>query len=93
MPNETAKPETEKHEPKTHTIIVNGRAETVEVNEVSYEQILHLAYPNPDTGADVLYTITWARNEQGEATGRLVPGETVKVNERMIFNVKRTNKS
>jgi hypothetical protein len=82
-----------KHEPGTHTIIVNGREKTVEVNDVSYEQILLLAYPNPDTGPDVRYTITWARNEHGNATGKLLPGGTVNVSEKMIFNVKRTDKS
>ena len=94
-PEETPVPAKDdpKHEPGTHTIIVNGREKTVEVNEVSYEQILLLAYPNPDTGPDVRYTITWARNEQGNATGKLLPGGTVKVSEKMIFNVKRTDKS
>ena len=87
---ETADP---KHQPKTHIIIVNGREKTVAVNEVSYEQILLLAFPAPDTGENVIYTITWARNEHGDASGKLVPGGTVKVNEGMVFNVQRTDKS
>jgi Multiubiquitin len=82
-----------KHEPGTHTIIVNGREKTVDVNQVTYQQVLLLAYPNPDTGEDVSYTITWARNEHGEATGKLLPGGTEKVNEGMIFNVKRAVRS
>jgi hypothetical protein len=90
---ENAQPDNPQHEPGTHTIIVNGREKTVEVNEVSYQQILLLAYPNPETGPDVRYTITWARNEHGEATGKLLPGGTVKVNEKMVFNVKRADKS
>jgi hypothetical protein len=87
---QTAEPQ---HQPHTHAIFVNGREKAVEVNEVTYEQILLLAYPDPDTGPDVSYTITWARNEQGQATGKLLPGETVKVNEKMVFNVKRAVRS
>jgi hypothetical protein len=82
-----------KHEPGTHTIFVNGKEKTVEVNEVTYEQILLLAYPNPDTGDNVSYVITWARNEHGQATGKLLPGGTVKVNDGMVFNVKRAIRS
>jgi hypothetical protein len=82
-----------KHQPGTHTIFVNGREKIVEVNEISYEEVVELAFPNPSTGPDVRYTVTWARNEHGQADGKLLPGGTVKISETMIFNVERTDKS
>lgn len=85
MPNE-------QHE-KSVGIIVNGRQKTVSTKELSFEQVVALAYDNPPMEDNVIFTVTYRRGEGNKPEGTLYKGETVKVKEGMIFNVTRTNKS
>ncbi|OQW36214.1 MAG: hypothetical protein A4E19_00745 [Nitrospira sp. SG-bin1] len=82
----------EDHE-KQFTIIVNGRAKVVTERELTYAQIVALAFDNPPTGENVAFTITYRKGEGNKPEGTLVEGETVKIKEGMIFNVTATNKS
>ena len=82
----------EDHE-KQFTIIVNGRAKVVTERELTYAQIVALAFDNPPTGENVAFTITYRKGEGNKSEGTLVEGETVKIKEGMIFNVTATNKS
>jgi hypothetical protein len=76
------------------TIVVNGQDKTVSSRELSFEQLVNLAFDNnPPKGPDVLITVTYRRGEGHKPQGSLVAGETVKVKEGMIFNVTATNKS
>src|SRR3569623_1592838 len=43
--------------PKMYKIIVNGQEKTVTTKTVSYEQIVTLAFPNPVTGPNIIYTV------------------------------------
>ncbi len=81
------------HDPKTFEIIVNGRKKTVTTKEVTFDQIVHLAYDNPPSGPDVIFTIIYRRGEGNKPVGTLVEGGSVKVKDGMIFDVTATNRS
>jgi hypothetical protein len=72
-------------------IIVNGRPKVVSPKKQSYRDIARQAYPDADF-SKFLYTITYFNGEGGRE-GDLVEGETVKVKNEMVFNVRRSDKS
>jgi len=78
-------------EPKEVTIKVNGRPRVVAKRPHSYREIAAIAYPNPDFD-NFNYTITYLHGVHG-AEGDLVEGETIKVRNGMVFNVRRSDKS
>ena len=72
-------------------IIVNGRPKVVSPKKQTYRDIARVAYPDADF-SKFLYTITYFNGEGGRE-GDLVEGETVKVKNGMVFNVRRSDKS
>lgn len=76
---------------KTYEVVVNGRPRHVTEHELSYEQVVKLAFPDDQPDANILYTIAYA-NPHGK-DGTLTAGEEVKVKEGMVFNVTKTNRS
>jgi len=78
---------------KEFTIIVNGRQKVVMAKELSFAQIVALAFDNPPTGPNIVFTVTYRRGEGNKPEGTLVDGETVKIKDGMIFNVTATDKS
>ncbi len=80
-------------QPKQFTIIVNGREKKVTTDELSYEQVLDLAYNNnPPSGPNIVITVTY-RNAEENKQGTLVAGQTVEIRNGTIFNVTATDKS
>ncbi len=75
------------------TIVVNGREKTVTEKELSFADIVSLAFDNPPTGENILFTITYRRGQGNKPEGTLLEGEAVKIKEGMIFNVTATDKS
>jgi hypothetical protein len=78
---------------KEMTIIVNGRQKTVTDKEITFEQLVSLAFENPPTGENILFTITYRNGHGQKPQGTLVPGQQVKVKDGMIFDVTATDKS
>jgi hypothetical protein len=78
---------------KEFAIIVNGRSKTVTTRELSFDQIVALAFDTPPSGPDVLFTITYKKGDNSKPEGSMVAGEQVKIKDGMIFNVTATNKS
>src|SRR5437660_12250204 len=78
---------------KVITIIVNAEPRTVPSREVSYSEVVALAYPTPPS-PDTIFTVNYRNAEGPNKEGSLVYGQTVKVKEEgTIFNVVPTNKS
>lgn len=73
-------------------IIVNGRERTVEEKEVSFEEVVELAFPGSPSGPNIVYTAAY-RKAAGNRSGDLLPGQSVKVKEGTIFDVTQTDKS
>lgn len=81
-------------DPKTITIIINGRPKTVPKNdELTFEEIVALAFENPPTGECIQYTIQYTRGHGNKPAGALVEGQSVKAKDGMEFDVTSTNRS
>lgn len=78
---------------KTTTIVVNGRAREVAAKELTFEEIVRLAFPDAVFNEVTVYTVTFKRGQGEKPEGTLVQGESVKVKEGMLINVARTDKS
>lgn len=84
----------QKDKDKTVKIVINGAEKTVEKGELSYDEVVALAFDNPPTGENILITITYRRGQGNKPEGSLKPSsEPVKVKEGMIFDVTATDKS
>lgn len=82
------------NEPQTVTIVVNGRAKTVDKNaELSFWDIVKLAFGTPQTGDGIQYTVQYTRGQGNKPAGALVEGQSVKVKDGMEFDVTPTNRS
>jgi hypothetical protein len=78
---------------KDFTIVVNGRERVVTSKELTFDEVVGLAFDNPPTGPNITFTITYRRGHGEKPEGSLVEGGAVKVKDGMIFNVKATDKS
>jgi len=76
---------------KTYSIIVNGRPRDVEKHELSYMEVVQLAYPGEQPSDTVVFTVTYS-DPHGK-DGTLIDGCEVKVKKGMIFNVKKTDQA
>lgn len=84
--------ETEKHE-KPLTIIVNAQPKPWDEKEISYDQVVKLAFPNPPPNVVITYTVEYERAPGKHPEGSLVKGQSVHVKDGMIFNVTETGRS
>jgi Multiubiquitin len=76
------------------TVIVNGRPKRVPGHEVSFEEVVNLAYDgHPPAGPNWVFTVTYRHAEGKKHDGSLTKGESVKIKEGTIFNVTATDKS
>lgn len=80
---------------KARTVIVNGTPKEVSKRELTFEQVVELAFPNNPWGnANTIYTVAYRRGEGSKPQGSMVQGgESVKVKDGMIFDVTPTDKS
>jgi hypothetical protein len=78
---------------KHTTIIVNTREKSVEGDEVTYQQLLDLAFDQIPEGENIEIVITYRNGKGDHKEGELFPGERVPVKNRMIFDVTPTDKS
>jgi hypothetical protein len=76
-----------------YVIIVNGEAKTVNSDEVSYEEVVALAYSVPPA-PNAIFSVTYRKAKEPRHEGSLVEGQSVEVRkEGTIFNVTPTGKS
>ena len=87
--NKKQKDDAEHH--KEYNIVVNGSNKTWNEKEITFEQVVILAFGKIDP--NVRYTMTYTRGHGNKPGGTMVPGDLVKVKKGMIFNVTPTNKS
>lgn len=77
---------------KEVTIIVNAREKKWGKKEISYREVIELAFGSYSDDENVVYTVTYSKGEDRKE-GSLTKGQTVKVKDGMVFNVTRTDKS
>lgn len=78
---------------KETTIVVNGREKTVAGKEISFNELVQLAFENPPTGEFICFTITFRKGIGPKREGNLAEGETARIRKGTIFNVTATDKS
>lgn len=82
-----------KEKPKHLTIIVNGREKLWEEKEISFEQVIILAFGSYQESQNRVFTVTYKGGPDQNQQGTMVKGDKVKVKNKMIFNVTATDKS
>lgn len=82
-----------KHEDHTVAIVVNTRPHEWTAKTISYEQIVDLGYPGQPVGDGEEITVRFTRGHDEKREGSLTPGHSVKVKNKMVFDVYRTSRS
>lgn len=77
---------------KVVTIIVNTREHQVEKDAITFDEVVALGLNPVPSGPNVLITVTYHRG-QGNKSGDLLPGQSVKVKDGMVFDVTPTDQS
>ncbi|MFF4961969.1 multiubiquitin domain-containing protein [Streptomyces sp. NPDC001222] len=75
------------------TIIVNTRPHTWEAKDITFEQVVELAYPGQPPNEQDTYTVRFSRGHEGHGSGSLTAGHSTKVKKGMVFDVYRTSRS
>ncbi len=78
---------------KTFDIIVNGTHFHVPNDEVSFDEVVDLAYPDGGRGPLIKYTVNYYNGAGPLPEGKLIQGEGAKVKDGTVFNVTRTDRS
>ncbi|MEU6815519.1 multiubiquitin domain-containing protein [Streptomyces sp. NPDC046860] len=84
---------TDSHGPGLATIIVNTRPHTWEAKDITFEQVVELAYPGQPPNEQDTYTVRYSRGHEGHGSGSLTAGHGVRVKKGMVFDVYRTSRS
>ena len=74
-------------------IIINGKTKKVSSSELSFSELVELAFPNQATNPNTAHTITYKRGCDCSPEGSLVKGESVCIKDGGVFNVTATDKS
>ncbi|MBK9132438.1 MAG: multiubiquitin domain-containing protein [Gammaproteobacteria bacterium] len=82
---------TGKPEPAGTTIYVNTDPVVWDRPQISYDELVKLAFPNGPFDDNVRYSITWTKPDGSE--GAMLKGGKVKVVDGMKFDVRNTDKS
>lgn len=82
---------TGKPEPASTTIFVNTEKVLWNRPQISYDELVKLAFPDGPFNGNVRYTITWTKPDGSE--GAVLKGGKVKVVDGMKFDVRNTDKS
>ena len=81
------------------TIIVKGREaeipfkELTPDGEISFDQIIRIAYNPLPTGQDIVYEVSYFNGARRPPEGNLLENETVKIQDGTVFNVNYTDRS
>jgi len=78
---------------KGFDIIVNAEQHHVEKKRITFEQVVKLAFPVAPAGQNILFTVTYYNGPKVNPEGVLTAGQTVKIKNGMVFNVKATDRS
>ena len=78
---------------KTFSITVNGREKPVDREELSFDDLVDLAFDDPARGPQIVFTITFREAGGRIPEGELDEGQRLKVRDGTIVNVTRTDQS
>jgi hypothetical protein len=78
---------------KAVTIFVNGEPHEEVETRLSFDEVVKIAYPVRPAGASVEFTVTYRHGPPANPKGSLTVGHSVKIQNRMIFDVTPTDRS
>ena len=78
---------------KGFDIIVNGTNYPVPNDEVSFDQVVDIAYPDGGRGPLITYTVDFYNGGGRPPEDKLTEGQKAKVKDGTVFNVTRTDRS
>ena len=78
---------------KGFNIIVNGTPHTVPNDDVSFDQVVDIAYPNGGRGPLITDTVDFYKGAGRPPESKLTQGQSAKVKDGTVFNVTRTDRS
>ena len=87
------KPEIKDLNDKTFAIVVNGRLRQVTTEELSFDELVDLAFDDPARGPQIVFTITFRKGGGRIEEGELDEGQRLKVRDGTVINVTRTDQS
>jgi hypothetical protein len=93
---ENASPSTEERDANAaHAtiIIVNGQEKPWAEKEISFDEVVALAFNPVPGGPNVLITVAYRRGPDEKQQGTLTKGQSVRVKKGMIFDVTATDRS
>ena len=77
-----------------YTIIVNSLDESVPNKQVTFEQVVQLAFPNDPIGSNIIYSMTYRHAASKPHAGELAEGGVIEVKHQgTVFNVTKTIQS
>lgn len=82
-----------KVKPSEITLIVNARQHIWKEVDISFEQLIVLAFGLPDNNPNKGFTVTFSRGWEPKPEGTLVKSSSIRVKNKMIFDVTATDKS
>lgn len=74
-------------------IVINGTLVDVEDRDLTFDEVVRLAFPNFEGTENTIFTVAYSRGQGNKPEGTLVGGETLKLKKGMILNVAHTDKS
>lgn len=77
----------------TVPVVVNGRRQSLATAEVSFEDLIGLAYPNVPAVGQSMFTVTYRHGPLDRPEGSLAPSQRLRAVHGVVFNVTATNKS
>ena len=78
---------------KEYIILVNAREKVWNEKEISFDQVVILAFGTISNDPNVSYTVTYKKGDNDKPEGIMVKGDEVKVKDGIRFNVTQTNRS
>lgn len=75
------------------TIFVNTKKKDIQQSELSFREIVRLAFPNAEFNETTAYTVTFKRGYGDRPEGSMVDGNVVRLKNGEVFNVTATDKS
>lgn len=78
---------------KAVTISVNGEPYETTETRLSFGDLVKIAFPTPPSGEVIEFTITYRNGPSANPKGTLTAGHSVKLKNKMIFDVTPTDRS
>jgi hypothetical protein len=76
-----------------HLIIVNARRKTVMGHKISFEKVVLLTFPGGPPTPLTVYTVAYSNGPPPNREGMMVPGQSVRIKDEMVFDVTETSRS